>query len=423
MKFIIHRSYIEGKHFKWKTANLMCLFYLLFWMLVPAFSVRASEFVSKVLFALVALIWIATAIANLPKQVVCKMAVPFGIFFSQMLLYVVIHFGDAGFYSTISYVLLFAFALNAAAYNRVDSRKLDLIILWYVLILLLITTSTTIIGLFQNGNASRLLTSSSTDIGTSVLLKQKNIGSFDLIYGLVIAFPTMSLAIKRRDDVPTGMRIGFFALTILSVVCIIKSNFTTALLLLFVAAWLPVVFSNRSNIIAKLLLILIVTFLVPILLPYFLNFAAEITTSIYAKQKIENILLVLFGETSLDSISTRFSLFQLSLSSFLSSPVWGVGAYYNTSTVAYIGKHAQFMDDFARYGLLGGIPLMIFLKYSFGMCFTGTRKKSLVSCTAFSSIVLLSLLGFMNPVYNYGILVCLFIVAATLSRLIERGTT
>lgn len=415
-RFIITRNSIDGSYFKGKNINLLCLFYLLLWTLVPAFSAITNHGIFRVLFAVILIAWILTAIQNIPRYVALKLTIQFGLFGFVLVLYSVIGYGDLGFYDIVNYLLLFGFSLNGVLYNKLNSKKLDSMIVMYSLTLLLLTTVTTMMALQMNPNAARLLTSSQTDQGASIVLRSQNVGAFDFIYGLVIVFPVLVSMLKSKLSKNLKIYCGMLAVVIS--ICVIKSNFTTALLLLFVGFWLPGVFNNSKNMNLKLCTIILIVILVPLLLPCFLRSVYRSTSSILAREKIEGLLLYMNGIGQAEDVSSRVSLFKMSFSSFLKKPLYGVGGYYRTISVANVGKHAQFVDDLARYGILGGAPLLLFVFYSIKNC---TTKSKITRSSFFSSIVIFLFLGFMNPIYNYGILTCFFVVSSTLSRYVDRG--
>ncbi len=60
-----------------------------------------------------------------------------------------------------------------------------------------------------------------------------------------------------------------------------------------------------------------------------------------------------------DEISgTRLSLMELSVNEFLKAPLFGVGDFYFHER---LGGHSFVADTFARYGLIGGVPLVVML--------------------------------------------------------------
>ena len=419
-RFVISRDSINGIPFKGKIVNLMCMFYMLLWTLVPAFSVITNRGIFRILFAIIFFMWIITAIQNFPKTILFNLIILFGTFFLVLGFYAFLHYGDLNFNNVINYILLFGFAINGVLYCMIDSRKLDRAILCFSLMLIILTSFTTITGLSTNINAARLLTSSSTDENVTAILRAQNIGAFDFIYGLVIIFPVLICAFKKSKK--TTFKIGILLATIIIAVCVVKSNFATALLLIFIGFLLSFISLSNKNVTGKLIIIIIIAIATSKLFPAFLKFMYSITTSNMMKEKLTGILSYMNGSENAEDVTSRVSLFKLSLYSFLHNPILGVGGYYRTSTISYIGKHSQFIDDLARYGIIGGFPLISFVIYSIKNSTRTKFDKSILNSSFFPSLLLFFLLGFLNPIYNYGILVCFFIVSTTMSRYIDRGS-
>lgn len=61
-------------------------------------------------------------------------------------------------------------------------------------------------------------------------------------------------------------------------------------------------------------------------------------------------------------LASRLDLYAISLKSFLSSPIIGVGGYYGYGTSFFgIGGHSAFLDELAKYGVLGSGFLFVAL--------------------------------------------------------------
>ncbi len=96
---------------------------------------------------------------------------------------------------------------------------------------------------------------------------------------------------------------------------------------------------------------------------------------------------------------SRLRLYYTSIVSFVDNPIFGVGGYYKTATVANgIGNHSSWLDFLAMYGLVGCIPLML----CFLQIFYRNIKNIYYSDTRFVRIILwLFFMGYglINPVF------------------------
>jgi len=122
---------------------------------------------------------------------------------------------------------------------------------------------------------------------------------------------------------------------------------------------------------------------------------------------MDSIISFMKGETTFSELSIRTDLALNSLKSFLNSPIIGRGAYYSDSSI--IGSHSQFIDDFGRYGLLGGIPLIIFVGSVFKRIYRSIKKDGLRN-TYFFTIIIFLILSVLNPILAYGIMFSIFTI-------------
>ena len=109
----------------------------------------------------------------------------------------------------------------------------------------LITAVTTTIGLYIYPDAARFL---ATDFETTnefyLLVERMNIGGYDTVYTLVLLYPLVIYAFKRKKiNIVTAVVITFIIL-----LCILRSQYTIALLLFMVTSLL---FFTKKNLTAK----------------------------------------------------------------------------------------------------------------------------------------------------------------------------
>lgn len=130
------------------------------------------------------------------------------------------------------------------------------------------------------------------------------------------------------------------------------------------------------------------------------------------------------GETSdTGSLGQRLILAQTSLDTFTSSPsnfIFGIGENdrgLSMSELVYggIGNHSEFIDCFARYGLIGGIITYISIietmKYTLRIC---PFKLKLYLLTLF---IIFIIYGFLNNVFYPNIMVVIFGIVTVLVKL------
>ncbi len=390
---------------------------MLLWAFLPVIGVYKSSLLFQAPFLGVMAIWIISGLSLMSRNSRNKCLFFFLPFLTIMYMYAFIGFGNLNIPTSFDYALLFGFVVNSIYYLEKPDTHFDKITIRLSLLLLLLTAATTISVLSIDGSASRILTSSSSDPQLANAYKHLNVGAFDYIYGLVVILPMLAFYLFTTKS--KWKKLLLAVVLVLFVLVIVMSNFTTALLLLFV----DFVFiflsgkrfkSNASFAISFILLVFVASFI----LTYFINFMIQIADSVYAQSKLEGILGILHGQENYSETTSRSNLVKLSIDSFIKSPIWGVGAWYGTGSGAiYVGQHAQFIDDLARYGLLGFIPLFSFLIMGLKRIYKAKLEMHFYNRKVLGSILVFIALGFLNPIYISGFLASMFIVVPTLDRL------
>lgn len=272
-----------------------------------------------------------------------------------------------------------------------------------LLISLFITSITTLVGLNSIPNASRMLTASSTLFEENKILNIKNIGGFDFIYGLIILLPAvisiLIAKVKTQKNIYIKIFYSFFVILIFYIV--LNSSFTIALFSLILATISGLMSRMNSQ---KIILIFISLSLVYILIPkeiigvYFNEISYSVDNT-YTSERINEVGDYLRG-TSNDSghLLSRTSLYDMSLGTFMSHPITGIGPYYYVNGVG-IGYHSQILDDLARYGLFGFLFYVLFF-YSYCK-FVNKRWKDIGYNVNFLAPLLVFLfISLLNPTFS-----------------------
>lgn len=397
-----------------KGVNHVCCYVMLLWAFLPVLAVYQSSILFQVPFLGAMAIWIITGLSQMSSKSRKKCLLFMIPYMSLMYFYVLIGYGNLNIPTSFDYALLLGFIVNCIYYIERPDIRFDKRVLGIALLLITVTALTTLSVLLVDGNASRTLTSSSSDPTLIIFYKRLNVGSYDFIYGLVVMIPILvfySLSLKKKIN---ALLIG--CLVAIYIVVVVMSNFTTALMLLFADFVFVMLarkrFMTNSDFIVSFVVLTVLAFF---MLSFFLNYMINISESIYAQSKLEGLLGVLSGTESYDETTSRSELLKMSLKSFFESPIWGIGAWYGSGS-PHVGQHAQFVDDLARYGLLGFTPLMMFVYYGMKKIYSAYKERHFYNRRVLVSILIFVALGFMNPIYNPGLLACMFIVVPMLDR-------
>ena len=147
-----------------------------------------------------------------------------------------------------------------------------------------------------------------------------------------------------------------------------------------------------------------------------LNFLIEHTENdFWSKRWTETYASVVLGQNS-NHVDTRNYVYQVSIDGFCKSPIVGngykFGNIFEKDNMVWVGNHSTFWDTLAQFGLIGGIPLFVFLLYPLRRA----RKdgEDLVYLLPFYIMLCL------NPVLNcYHVMLIIYLIIPCLQKLIN----
>lgn len=215
----------------------------------------------------------------------------------------------------------------------------------------LVTLVTTIIGSVIYPDATRYLATVESDDPLLRTYSYINLGGYGFIYTCVLLYPAVIFAYKQRK-----LHLAFAIIaSVLVLVLTLNSGYTTAFLLWMATTamfFLPRNLNKRG-----VLILLLVTILAIVL--FFTVFSAGIKSlsKLIDNEDISYRLEALSGgsEGIRASEDDRISLYEMSIDSFIKSPLLGGILKGNVKA----GGHSFILDFAARYGLIGVILLVI----------------------------------------------------------------
>lgn len=263
------------------------------------------------------------------------------------------------------------------------------------LICLLLTSITTYIGCTLYPGASRALAGSLGAQGETELqafYNSINIGGFEFVYTLVLLCPIMVFLIKDYKLRPY-QRLLFIALLIWSLVVIIKTEYTTAVMVSFLSLMLFILKANKKN----LIILLIILGLLVLFASKLFFYLSTVFESESISHRLEDISRVIQGQSTTSSsgytdIDSRIDLYLLAWKAFLTSPIYGTGEA--------IGGHSFILNVLSRYGLIGLI-LFIFQFVQIYKYSIKAQEKSLAYNFVFFIFLMQIILSILNPLVIY----------------------
>lgn len=216
-------------------------------------------------------------------------------------------------------------------------------------IIFIITSITTYVGLVVFPGASRTLATGNTGVGNVYIWF--NIGGYEFIYTLVLLYPLIILAYKKRKInliFAIALSIGIFLV-------VIQSEYTIALLLFIAGTVLYFLNKNMKArgviVAAAIVLILIFLFRERISLLFL-----QLSNSVESVDLSQRFRLLGLGYDALSrSDDNRLELYTQSFQLFLKYPILGGAFSGNLNT----GNHSFILDTLGKYGLAGGFILLL----------------------------------------------------------------
>lgn len=250
-----------------------------------------------------------------------------------------------GFITTTYIVLSFFFPMiiGLLVYNMSSDQKT--LILDLYIVLETFTSITTIVGLVQNPEASRML--ALYDSRYSELYYAMNIGGYIFVYCAVIFFPL--LFYKFRYD--RKKRFFYLFSLIINSIMIILSQYTIAILLFFVC--IALLLYSRNKIISIVMILAMLPVLVigndiAITILQWIRGLGFLSNSYSLLTRIDELIVILrYGGLVGDSLG-RANVYQMSINAFIQNPI--SGGLFNPQK---LGGHSAIFDYLGATGILG----------------------------------------------------------------------
>jgi len=221
------------------------------------------------------------------------------------------------------------------------------------------------------------------------------VGGYDYVYFLVIIVPACVYILKYGKQLTVFWRFIYIINSIIGTIFIIKAGFTLALLT-FTVSLLIVFFIKKMNF-SGFIYLLIIIIVIYLCIPYILVILYNITNNTLYATKIKELSQHFIYGSSFRELSTRISVYNLSIRTFFDNPFFGYvyrgKIYLGFSNNIVFGQHSAIFDIFALFGGFIGFMLIYILwatPISFLKKFKNLKSNSLIWVTLFSTIVILT---------------------------------
>jgi len=260
---------------------------------------------------------------------------------------------------------------------------------------ILFTSITTLRGLALDPLAARVLATGRVEWMYPVM--GMAIGSYGFIYGLV--FVVVAILGLIKAGLPVKRKIIFTSLVALFIYTIFSAAFMLALLILVTSVSLLLLnIKKNSHLLIAALVILMLLFALSPVVSSVLNYLGD-TIEHQALSMRFHELAIMSRDFSVDgtlNAEGRRGLVMLSIRTFLSNPILGVGGFYGFGASQHgIGGHAAFLDELAKYGIIGAGLLFVAL-YSNARFIYRRLKNSKQKMAYYCSMTAFFILGLIN---------------------------
>jgi hypothetical protein len=265
--------------------------------------------------------------------------------------------------------------MNNMAYYEEKKDKYNLEkIFTAILIIYPIWMIITLIAYTQDPYISRAL--SGSRVVDEYYWSWRGVGGYSMIYSLVfynIILLYLLLSVYKFKSNKKIILILFNYL--LSLIIIMNAGYSIATIAVIIGS--AIVLLIRNNHIFSLMIVITVLFSLLIIFYMFQEdiFQALISISrntLY-ESKVDSIIYFMLNGDSSGSLQSRMVLYEYSLRVFQKNILFGTGLKGNLTT----GGHSLFLDSFAKFGLLGTLPLLYLILYYLGTCIKKNRAFSL----------------------------------------------
>ncbi len=222
---------------------------------------------------------------------------------------------------------------------------------------------------------------------------RRGVGGYGLIYPQVIIAPVIYawtlMSFKNNKFfffLGVAWTVSFFAV-------IMNAGYSIAVITAVISLAILILYRRKSVfpafIISFVMIVAVVLMLVYV--ESFRNIVMQIFDGTKVVRKIEDLVSTAEGETA-DSFANRIARYAMSLQSCFQFPIIG-GRLFGGN----VGGHSEILDTFAKYGVWGGVPLLLMLFHTPHYFKTTIQESSTIRATANAHITSIALVSLFDP--------------------------
>ncbi len=234
---------------------------------------------------------------------------------------------------------------------------------------------------------------------------------FFIFYAIAFVFLFWSRLLRNKGSLWKNVLGIIFNLFV-----VFSYNYLTQLLLTLVGMLVYFIYANRNRKTHWFVVIAVCIILIPmiIMLPSIIRSSAvyfKESGNISYYERLMDLSNLFSGRSGeMIDFDDRMQVFSVSYDSFLNRPLLGIRFdSYNTKAglgILSIGGHYEWIDDFARYGIIGALLMIIFVIYLIVNC---CKQLGWNKSIYLPTVIIFILYGCFNPLLQIGTISALFI--------------
>lgn len=264
--------------------------------------------------------------------------------------------------------------------RRITFAKITRVIEWIYPIWMIITLR----AYSTIPNISRILANNNNENVMS--WSRQGIGGYGMIYSLV--FYNIILLYMLINKKKSGVLV--VVNYILSLMTIVLAGYSIALISILLGSVLIITIRGKKleNIVLAVAIFFMIYFIFNMFQESIFSGLLNMTQGTMYEHKMADIIASFYGNGAQGTLESRTVLYEYSWNVFLKNPIVGSALLENFM----FGGHSFFLDMFAKFGLLGGLPFLYLILYFPIKCMRDNREFSL----SLALLVLIIFIGGLN---------------------------
>lgn len=293
---------------------------------------------------------------------------------------------------------------------ELKDKFLNKILITFISLIIILFNIKTILANLDYYNLSRLLST-----GINLDINAYGIASYSYIYGIL--YLILLLIIKFFKNIKNNFRLNLCLILLITSICLlIIAEFMISIILLILGLIIYYFKVDNFKKFIGLLSILILSMIIfskPLSLGF--KFLANHIDNYNIQVRLDDISKMLTGdiENTID-LKERLNVYSESITTFIKHPLFGIGFKGKETKAIGIGGHSAILDEFAKFGLMGGsILILLFISCfkSFLSLFTKKSKKIYFICSLiYILFMFINTALFVTTIYFIWLIIPLFIL-------------